>query len=56
MEYKKNDIAIVTIEDIGTEGEGIGKLDGFTFFIVLQSTNYATFVSIILIFPRVILI
>ncbi len=33
MEYKKNDLVTVTIEDIGTEGEGIGKIDGFTLFI-----------------------
>ena len=33
MEYNKNDIVTVTIEDIGTEGEGIGKIDGFTLFI-----------------------
>lgn len=29
----KNDIATVTIEDIGVNGEGIGKLDGYTLFI-----------------------
>ena len=33
MEFKKNDICHVTIEDIGTDGEGIGKIDGFTLFI-----------------------
>lgn len=33
MEYNKNDIVTVTIEDIGTEGEGIGKIDGFTLFV-----------------------
>ncbi len=33
MEYNKNDIVTVTIEDIGAEGEGIGKIDGFTLFI-----------------------
>ncbi len=33
MEYKKNDRVTVTIEDIGTDGEGIGKVDGFTLFI-----------------------
>ena len=32
-EYQKNDMVTVTIEDIGTEGEGIGKVDGFTLFI-----------------------
>lgn len=30
---KKNDTAIVTIEDIGVGGEGIGKVDGYTLFI-----------------------
>lgn len=33
MEYKKNDLVIVEIEDIGSEGEGIGKVDGFTLFV-----------------------
>ena len=33
MEFKKNDLCRVTIEDIGTDGEGIGKIDGFTLFI-----------------------
>ncbi len=33
MDYKKNDIVRLTIEDIGTEGEGIGKIDGFTLFV-----------------------
>lgn len=33
MEFKKNDICQVTIEDIGIDGEGIGKIDGFTLFI-----------------------
>lgn len=31
--FKKNDLVTVTIEDIGTEGEGIGKVDGFTLFV-----------------------
>lgn len=30
---KKNDTAVVTIEDIGVNGEGIGKVEGFTLFI-----------------------
>lgn len=30
---KKNDIVTVTIEDIGTTGEGIGKVEGMTLFI-----------------------
>ena len=32
-QYSKNDIVTVRIEDIGTEGEGIGKLEGFTLFV-----------------------
>ena len=31
--YKKNDLCTVTIEDMGTDGEGIGKIDGYTLFI-----------------------
>ena len=30
---KKNDLVTVTIEDIGVNGEGIGKVDGYTLFI-----------------------
>lgn len=33
MEFKKNDVVTVVIEDMGTDGEGIGKVDGFTLFI-----------------------
>jgi 23S rRNA (uracil1939-C5)-methyltransferase len=33
MEYKKNDYLTVTIEDMSSEGEGIGKADGFTLFV-----------------------
>ena len=33
MEFKKNDRVTVTIEDMGSDGEGIGKVDGFTLFI-----------------------
>ncbi|MCM1182483.1 MAG: 23S rRNA (uracil(1939)-C(5))-methyltransferase RlmD [Roseburia sp.] len=33
MEYRKNDCVTVTIEDMGSSGEGIGKVEGFTFFI-----------------------
>ena len=32
-QYSKNDIVTIKIEDIGTEGEGIGKLEGFTLFV-----------------------
>lgn len=31
--YKKNDIVTVTIEDIGNDGEGIGKAEGYTLFV-----------------------
>ncbi|MBD5451362.1 MAG: 23S rRNA (uracil(1939)-C(5))-methyltransferase RlmD [Lachnospiraceae bacterium] len=33
MEYKKEDLITVVIEDMGIDGEGIGKIDGFTFFV-----------------------
>ena len=33
MDFQKNDIVTVTIEDIGSEGEGIGKVGGFTLFV-----------------------
>ena len=33
MSYKKNDIVTVTIEDMGQDGEGIGKVDGYTLFV-----------------------
>ncbi len=33
MEYKKNDIVVIDIEDMGTDGEGIGKIDGFPLFV-----------------------
>ncbi|MDE5892742.1 MAG: hypothetical protein K2H45_07470, partial [Acetatifactor sp.] len=31
--YQKNDLVTVAIEDIGTEGEGIGRVDGFTLYV-----------------------
>ena len=31
--YRKNEKLTVTIEDMGTSGEGIGKVDGYTLFI-----------------------
>ena len=31
--WKKNQILTLTIEDLGSEGEGIGKVDGFPFFV-----------------------
>ena len=33
MEYKKNDLVTVQIEDIGHDGEGIGKVEGYTLFV-----------------------
>ena len=32
-DIKKDDCVTLHIEDIGTGGEGIGKADGFTFFV-----------------------
>ncbi len=31
--YKKNDIVTIMIEDIGNDGEGIGKADGYILFV-----------------------
>ena len=31
MEFRKNDLVTLEIEDCGIDGEGIGKADGFTF-------------------------
>ena len=31
--YAKNDVLRVEITDIGNEGEGIGKVDGYTLFV-----------------------
>lgn len=31
--YQKNDVVRITIEDIGNDGEGIGKADGYTLFV-----------------------
>lgn len=33
MEFKKNDLVILTITDMSADGEGIGKADGFTVFV-----------------------
>lgn len=33
MDFNKNDLVTVTIEDIGADGEGIGKVEGFTLFV-----------------------
>ena len=33
MEFRKNDVVTVTIDDMGSEGQGIGKVQGFTLFV-----------------------
>ncbi len=33
MSFQKNDIVTVTIEDMGNEGEGIGRVEGYTLFV-----------------------
>lgn len=33
MEYRKNDVVTVRIDDIGNDGEGIGKVDGYALFV-----------------------
>lgn len=33
MNYQKNEILTVTIEDMGHDGEGIGKVNGYTLFV-----------------------
>ena len=33
MKYEKDDSVTLVIEDMGADGEGIGKIDGFTFFV-----------------------
>ena len=33
MTIRKNEIYTLTITDIGTHGEGIGKIDGYTLFV-----------------------
>lgn len=33
MEFAKNDMVTVCIEDMGADGEGIGKVEGFTLFV-----------------------
>lgn len=33
MDWKKNDVFQVQIEDMSDTGEGIGKTDGFTWFV-----------------------
>ena len=33
QEYKKDMMVTLTIEDLGSDGEGIGKLNGYPFFV-----------------------
>lgn len=33
MQYKKDDLVTLIIDDMGADGEGIGKIGGFTFFV-----------------------
>ena len=33
MEYKRMILLLLTIEDMGIDGEGIGKVDGYTVFV-----------------------
>jgi 23S rRNA (uracil1939-C5)-methyltransferase len=33
MEIKKNDKFVITIEDMSEDGAGIGKLDGYIWFV-----------------------
>ena len=33
MDFRKNDFVTVEIEDMGSEGEGIGKIAGFAVFV-----------------------
>ncbi len=33
MNFQKNDTVTVTIEDMGSDGQGIGRADGFTLFV-----------------------
>ena len=33
MDYRKNEKVTVQIDDIGNDGEGIGKVGGYTLFV-----------------------
>lgn len=33
MKYKKDDVVVITIEDMSENGEGIGKAEGYTLFV-----------------------
>ena len=39
MEYRKNDMVTLEIVDCGTDGEGIGKADGFTVFVKIMKAK-----------------
>lgn len=36
VKYKKEDLITIVIEDMGMDGEGIGKIDGFPFLSKMQ--------------------
>src|SRR5574344_437376 len=36
MSFKKDDRVTLTIEDIGTGGEGIGKVDGYSYTLFIK--------------------
>ncbi len=40
MEFRKNDLVTLEIEDCGIDGEGIGKADGFTRHFPMTSSLY----------------
>ena len=33
LQFKKNDEIVITIEDLGKDGEGIGHVDGYALFV-----------------------
>lgn len=37
MEFKKNQLVEVEIDDMGNEGEGIGHADGYALFLKMPS-------------------
>ena len=43
MAYQKNELVTVKIEDIGNDGEGIGKVEGYTLFV--KDAGYTLFVK-----------
>ena len=41
MEFRKNDLVTLEIEDCGIDSEGIGKADGFTVFVKDSNRRYS---------------